>query len=164
MHEPGFPGDELPGKKVTVRDINRDRNMKIGELVKQSGIAAETLRYWEREGLLSPAGRSPSGYRNYSKENLAQVEFIKRAKSVGFTLSEIGELLSIRVDPESHTCGEVKRLADSKLRNIERKIEELGQMHHALARISDICCGGDASAIRCTILNALERGNGRSHL
>jgi MerR family Zn(II)-responsive transcriptional regulator of zntA len=67
------------------------------------------------------------------------------------------------VDPENHTCGEVKRLADSKLRNIERKTEELGEMHHAPARISEICCGGDASAIRYTILNVLERGDRRSH-
>ena len=137
--------------------------MKIGELVKQSGIPAETLCYREREGLLLPAGRSASGYREYSKENLAQVEFIKRAKSVGFSLSEIGELLSIRLDPENHTCGEVKRLADSKLRNIERKTEELGEMHHAPARISEICYGGDASAIRYTILNVLERGDRRSY-
>jgi len=137
--------------------------MKIGELVKQSGTAAETLRFWEREGLLSPARRSTSGYRDYSQENLAQVEFIKHAKSVGFTLSEISELLSIRVDPESHSCGEVKQLADSKLRKIETKIEELRQMHQALARISDICCGGDTPAIRCTILNALESGHGRRH-
>ena len=137
--------------------------MRIGELVRESGIQAETLRYWERQGLLAPSGRSAGGYRDYSDENLAQVEFIKRAKSVGFTLSEIGELLSIRVAPESHTCSDVKQLADAKLLEIERKIAELRQMHEALACISDICCGGDEAATQCTILNALDATSGRSH-
>lgn len=130
--------------------------MQIGELVRHSGIQAETLRYWEKEGLLSPSGRSASGYRDYSRENLAQVQFIKQAKSVGFTLSEISELLSIRVDPESHTCSDVKQLADAKLDKIRQKIAELRQMEEALDRISAICCGGDEAATHCTILNTLE--------
>ena len=128
-----------------------------GDALVPGGIQAETLRYWEKEGLLAPTSRSASGYRDYSPENLAQVEFIKQAKSVGFTLSEIAELLSIRIDPESHTCADVKKLADTKLTEIERKIAELKQMHKALSRISDICCGGDESATHCTILNALNR-------
>lgn len=136
--------------------------MQIGELVNKTGIQAETLRYWEKKGLLSPSDRLESGYRNYSQENLAQVEFIKQAKSVGFTLSQISELLSIRVDPESHTCGDVKELADTKLLEIESKITELQQMHDALTRISDICCGGQEAASHCTILNALDsRSDGR---
>jgi MerR family Zn(II)-responsive transcriptional regulator of zntA len=84
------------------------------------------------------------------------VEFIKRAKSVGFTLAEITELLSIRVDPGSHTCADVKQLANAKLQQIRQKIDELQQMHEALARISAICCGGEEAATHCTILNALD--------
>jgi MerR family Zn(II)-responsive transcriptional regulator of zntA len=79
-----------------------------------------------------------------------------RAKKMGFSLKEIDELLSMRVTPEESTCGEVKELAENKLQVIDAKIAELERMKNALQQITDACCGGDESAIHCTILNALD--------
>jgi len=83
------------------------------------------------------------------------VHFIVRAKRMGFSLKEIDELLSLRVEKES-TCAEVKELAEHKLHDIGRKIAELNRMKNALQQITDACCGGEEPAVHCTILNALD--------
>lgn len=130
--------------------------MKIGELSKQSGIPVETLRYYEKQGLISQPSRLANGYRDYSNETVSHLHFIKRAKKVGFSLKECKELLSIFVSKDQHTCRDVKSLAENKLEKIHQQMQELEQMHHTLQNISDACCGGDESAINCTILDALE--------
>lgn len=130
--------------------------LRIGELAKLTGIKVETVRYYERQNLLSPPPRSTNGYRLYSKQDADKVLFILKAKQVGFSLKEIAELLSIRVDTSSHTCGEVKQLAESKLSSIEEKIAQLTQMHNALSLITEACCGGQEAANHCTILQALD--------
>jgi len=130
--------------------------MRIGELSKQAGFQVETLRYYEKEGLLTPVSRTESGYRQYDDDAIKQLRFIKQAKSVGFSLNEIAELLALRVEPEQHSCGEVKSLAEQKLAQIERKITELNRMKKALYKITDACCGGSEPATSCTILNSLE--------
>ena len=131
-------------------------NMRIGELSKHTGFKVETLRYYEKLGLLSPVSRTSSGYRRYDSGSLKVLQFIHQAKSVGFSLNEIAELLTLRVERDQHSCAEVKIIAEKKLEQIESKITELAKMRDALYKITDICSGGDEPATRCTILNALD--------
>ncbi|MCL4111220.1 UNVERIFIED_CONTAM: hypothetical protein GTU68_043133 [Idotea baltica] len=130
--------------------------MKIGELSKQTGFQVETLRYYEKQGLLEPIARSASGYREYNDASLKQLQFIQQAKSVGFSLNEISELLTLSVERDQHSCEEVKTIAEQKLSQIETKINELTKMRDALYVITDACCGGQEPASSCTILNALD--------
>ncbi|MFT7686982.1 MAG: MerR family Zn(II)-responsive transcriptional regulator of zntA [Candidatus Azotimanducaceae bacterium] len=130
--------------------------LKIGDLSKRTQINNETLRFYESKGLLEEPRRSEAGYRLYTESAVKRVNFIVRAKGLGFSLKEIMELLSLRVDKEDSTCGEVKSLAEKKLEDIEGKINELKRMRHALNKITLACCGGEESAVHCTILNSLE--------
>ena len=131
--------------------------MKIGQIAKASGVRIDTLRYYEKEGLIKPSFRTDAGYREYDGNAVTQMRFILKAKALGFSLQEIRELLSLRIDREHHPCSEVKELAEAKLTSIEEKIRELQGMHQALKRISDACCGGPEPAVHCSILDALER-------
>jgi MerR family Zn(II)-responsive transcriptional regulator of zntA len=131
--------------------------LRIGQLSARTGINNETLRFYEARGLMSNPRRSDAGYRLYTEEDVRKAEFIVRAKKMGFALKDISELLSLRVEKESSTCGEVKDLAEAKLVEIEQKINELQRMKGALEQITDACCGGEESAIHCTILNALDQ-------
>ncbi len=130
--------------------------LKIGELAQRTETSAETLRYYEAEGLLPEPKRSGSGYRLYTEPDVGRVHFIRRARSMGFSLKEIGELLCLQVEKEITTCGEVKALAEHKLATIDQKIVALEKMKAALKQITEACAGGQASAVHCTILNALE--------
>ena len=130
--------------------------LRIGELARLADTNNETLRFYEARGLLEEPRRSEAGYRLYTGGDVERVRFIMRAKRMGFSLNEIGELLSLRVTREESTCGEVKELAEAKLQMIDDKIEELQRMKSALEQITEACVGGEASAIHCTILNALD--------
>ncbi len=130
--------------------------MQIGELSKHTGFKVETLRYYEKQGLLTPVSRSQSGYREYNTDSLKQLHFIKQAKSVGFSLKEITELLTLRVERDRHSCADVKSIAEQKLQQIENKIKELSRMKKALQNITVACCGGEAPATSCTILSSLD--------
>lgn len=135
--------------------------LRIGELASRSGISAETLRYYEREGLLPPPRRGDNGYRLYSSDNLERIAFIRRAKAVGFTLDEIRELLSFDTERDVHTCAEVRHFAEAKRRDIEARLRELERMRDALTQLIDTCCGGAQSAAHCSILTAFAEG--RTH-
>lgn len=130
--------------------------LRIGDLSKRTQLNNETLRFYETKGLLEEPRRSDAGYRLYNESAVTRVNFIVRAKRLGFSLKEIMELLSLKVDRQDSTCGEVKAIAEKKLVDIEEKIFELKRMKVALDRITLACCGGEESAIHCTILNALE--------
>ena len=97
---------------------------RIGQLSEITGCNIETLRFYEREGLLPAPPRGENGYRYYDTEAVARVRFILRAKQLGFSLREIDELLSIRVDLNASTCADVKQIALDKLDAIEQKIRE----------------------------------------
>lgn len=137
------------------------RYLRIGELAKQAGVSVETLRFYEKQGLLSTPHRNESGYRLYDEKMLRQVSFILRAKAVGFSLKDIADLLALEVNREQETCESVKRFAQSKLDDIDRKLAELHHMRDALQQITDACCGGESSATHCTILTALAEGESR---
>lgn len=129
---------------------------RIGELSKLTHCNIETLRFYEREGLLLPPPRGDNGYRYYNDEAVARVKFILHAKQLGFSLKDISELLSIRVDKDASTCADVKQIALDKLEVIRQRINELEAMYQALQRVAESCDGSPASAHYCTILQSLE--------
>lgn len=131
---------------------------RIGEIAKRCNVSTDTIRFYEKTGLLSQPMRSEAGYRLYSQTDEAKMKFIIRAKRTGFSLQEITELLSIRVDPAHHTCGEVKTIADAKVVELEQRIAELRRFQTSLQHLSETCCGGEESATGCSILDALEEG------
>ena len=106
--------------------------------------------------MLTPSTRSDSGYRYYSQTDQQRALFILRCKRVGFTLADIKELLSIRIDRSSHSCHEVKSRTTVKRLEIEQRIKELECFRNSLAQLEQACCGGPESAEFCSILDALE--------
>lgn len=107
--------------------------MKIGELARQAGVSIETIRFYERKRLLNEPPRTASGYRRYGETDLRLLRFIRRAKSLGFSLNEIGAILRMRESGKC-PCGEVTRIGEKHLRDLGRQIELLSRFHAALAR------------------------------
>ncbi len=128
--------------------------LTIGELAKRGGVNLETIRYYEREGLLPKPPRSQSGYRQFPPEGVRRIRFIKRAQELGFSLKEIKELLALQLDPDS-TAADVKKRAEQKLADIEEKIQTLRAMKKALVRLTATCCG-EGSVSECPILESLD--------
>ena len=129
---------------------------RIGELAKHYQVKTDTLRFYNKQGLLNPSSRSESGYRMYSEDDAERLRFILRAKAIGFSLTDIAELLSIELDKSNRACADVKGVVDIKLADVEAKIAELNYFKTSLQRLSDACCGGPESAEHCSILDALE--------
>lgn len=130
---------------------------QIGELAQRCGVSVDTLRFYEKNGLLTPANRTQSGYRQYDDNNQKQVEFILRSKQLGLSLDDIRELLHIRIDSNEYSCAEVKEITSSKLLVIDQKIAELNEIRAALKTLNDACCGhNDDTASHCSILAALD--------
>ncbi|MBD3610095.1 MAG: heavy metal-responsive transcriptional regulator [Gammaproteobacteria bacterium] len=128
--------------------------MTIGLLASQVGLTSETLRYYERLGLIAPSQRTESNYRLYDAEAAQRLFFIRRAQVLGFSLQEIGQLLSLRSQPESD-MSEVKALAEAKIRDIQAKIDDLVRMQKGLAVLTETC-PGHGSTGNCPILDALS--------
>jgi len=127
--------------------------MTIGQVARLTGVSVETIRFYEKEGLVDEPERNPSGYRQYPDETIKRILFIQRAKGIGFTLREIHDLLSIQEKPEA-CCGDVLIRAESKMAEIEAKIDELQRMKNALHKLT-IKCASDSSLDNCPILDAL---------
>jgi MerR family copper efflux transcriptional regulator len=127
-------------------------NLGIGQLAKRAGVAIDTVRYYERNDLLSPAGRLASGYRHYGEAELKRLRFIRRAKALGFTLEDIRGLLSLS---DERNVAKVKHAAESKLSDIEQRIAELRRIRKGL-RTLIAACPGHGRAEACPILNALN--------
>lgn len=127
--------------------------LAIGQVAKRTGISIETIRFYERRGLIEKPSRKDSGYRQFGESHVKQFLFIQQAKSLGFSLVEIKELLSIREDPDS-SSREVKALALTKLQNIEEKIKMLQRMKKTLKVLVD-SCPGEGPKRDCPILDAL---------
>jgi MerR family Zn(II)-responsive transcriptional regulator of zntA len=133
--------------------------MQIGQMAKKLNVKTDTLRFYEKNGLLTASSRSNSGYRYYNQADYQRAMFILRCKRVGFTLADIKELLSIRIDKTSHSCEEVKRRTSTKRAEIELRIKELECFRDSLIQLEQACCGGPESAEYCSILEALEPAN-----
>lgn len=144
--------------RFSVSQLGRQM-VKIGEIAKRLAVSTDTLRYYEKQGILNSSARSESGYRLYSEQDIAQLSFVLRAKDVGFTLNEIKELLAIKVDKQSHSCEQVKHFTSEKITQVERKIAELNTILNSLKLLHKSCCGGNEPAVHCSILSALEAQN-----
>lgn len=132
--------------------------MKISELAEQTGLTAHTLRFYEKHGLIRASERSEAGYRYYNDADVRRAEFVKTARNIGFSLDDIGQLLSIRLDKDSHSCQEVTDITEHKLNEVNGKIAELQMMQQTLQRLLASCCGGPENVTHCSIIEALEDG------
>ena len=128
--------------------------LTIGQVAKSARVNVETVRYYERRGLLPEPPRRPSGYRSYTPDVVRRIQFIRHAQQLGFSLEEVGNLLRLRVDPET-SCREVRQRADAKIADIERKIDDLRNMRQALATLAETC-SGDGPISECPFLDALD--------
>jgi MerR family transcriptional regulator, copper efflux regulator len=133
--------------------------LSIGQLAQRSQVNVETVRYYERRGLIPHPPRRKSGYRIFSPDAIERIRFIKHAQAVGFTLKEIAELLSLRVDPDT-TCGDIKKRTETKIDEVQLKIQALQRMKKALIQLKAACRGRGPSS-DCPILEILE-ANGKN--
>lgn len=130
--------------------------MTIGKIAAQAGVAIDTVRYYERAGLLPEPPRRESGYREYPADTVKRLRFIRRAKALGFSLPEIGELLDL--SSSSADVRKIKNAAQSKLKLLDEKIAELTRVRDGLQKLVKHCPGhGKADA--CPILDALNENN-----
>jgi len=129
--------------------------LKIGELARRSGLSVETLRYYERRGLIPPADRLPSGYRIYPPAILERLAFINRCKQLGFTLEAILELLELQRHPEEESAA-IKQRVDTRIEEIGRKIDDLQRIQQVLRGLSGLCSGTGPTA-DCPIIAFLEQ-------
>jgi MerR family transcriptional regulator, copper efflux regulator len=128
--------------------------LKIGEVAERGGVNLQTIRYYEREGLLPEPPRLASGYRMFPDRSVRRVRFIKRAQDLGFTLAEIKELLSLRIDAKRNSA-EVRSLAQAKIADIEEKIRTLRGMKRVLSELTERCSGCGPSS-ECPILESID--------
>ncbi|HTQ36911.1 MAG TPA: heavy metal-responsive transcriptional regulator [Steroidobacteraceae bacterium] len=125
--------------------------MGIGAIARRTGVGVDTVRYYERAGLLDPKQRLASGYRRYSEAEVARLRFIRRAQVLGFSLKEIHELLALSTRRD---VARVKRAAEARLRAVEERIAELRRVRDGLATLIAACPGHGLPA-ECPILRAL---------
>ena len=129
--------------------------LRTGQLAKLAGVNVETIRYYERLGLIDEPQRLKSGYRQYTEEYVSRIKFIKRAQGLGFSLQEISELLALRVEADS-VCEAVQRRAEAKIQDINEKMELLEQMRQTLFQLIAACQANKVTD-NCPILSALGK-------
>ncbi len=129
--------------------------MNIGQAAKRSGLSAKMIRYYEAIGLLQPAHRSEAGYRFYQPQDLHTLAFIKRSRDLGFSLEEVGKLLTLWQDRQ-RASADVKALAREHIDELNRKIDELTSLRDTLQELVHTCHGDDRPD--CPILKDLEKG------
>ena len=133
--------------------------MKIGELARGVGVTVETVRFYEREGLLPLPPRQKSGYRDYPPATLARLRFIRHAKDLGFSLPEIDGLLSLRSDDAA--CNEVRRRVEAKIEIVRQKIRALERIQSMLERLA-ATCEAQGTPSECPVLEVLEQPDART--
>ena len=130
------------------------KTITIGQLAKRASVGIETVRFYEREGLLEEPERRASGYREYHEDVVRRLLFIRRGKELGFSLKEIKQLLALRVDGRAR-CSAVEKRAEAKLSDIEEKIRQLQRIRRTLRKLTEACRNREATS-DCPILDALE--------
>ncbi|MFQ5716940.1 MAG: MerR family transcriptional regulator [Nitrospinales bacterium] len=129
--------------------------MTISKVAKKAGVGVETVRFYERKGLVQqPPKPSGGGYRIYPEEAVERIRFIRQAQELGFSLREIEELLSLRTDPATH-CADVRERAQAKLDEVRRKVAQLNRIQAALEQLIAACPGRGALQL-CSIIEAIE--------
>jgi MerR family mercuric resistance operon transcriptional regulator len=135
--------------------------LTIGRVAAEVGVSIQTIRYYERRGLLAAPGRTASGYRQYSGDAVSRLRFIRHAQELGFSLKEVGELLNLRVK-HGRACDAVERSARQKIELVQRKIRGLQRVKQTLERLAAACETRRATD-PCPILEALEEHGGTNH-
>jgi len=125
--------------------------LTIGKLAKQAAVTVETIRYYQRIGLLDEPGKPFSGYRHYPPHAIARIRFIKRAQQAGFTLKEIAQLLSL----DAGHCADVREIAEQKCQQIDAQIQDLTALRNVLDALVKRCLS-DSSAEHCSLIDALS--------
>lgn len=133
----------------------------IGEVARRAGVGIETVRFYERRGLLAEPSRRQSGYRQYTDDAVRRLAFIKRAKTLGFTLTEIAELIALQLEPGT-TRAELREKAVAKLHGVEEKIRDLQRIRAALVGLT-LACDGHGPLEGCPILDVLEGTSNEGH-
>ena len=131
--------------------------LTIGKIAQRAQVSADSIRYYEREGLLRPEKKSNAGYRLYTGEAIRRIAFIKQAQECGFSLAEIRELLELRGSDQA-CCDDIYRVSLQKKLQLEHKIKCLNAMSQALTRLIELCSHDRTSLDCCPILGALEAG------
>lgn len=127
-------------------------NFRIGDVTKQLGISADTLRYYEKIKLLPKVARTKSGIRVYDDNDISRLKFIQRAQRMNFSLAEIADLLTMRSDPQ-HARDEVRQLTAEKLKNIETQLSDLNTLRNELTLLLNLCRGADDG---CPIIEGID--------
>lgn len=140
--------------------MKADRKL-IGEVASEAGVNIQTLRYYERRGLIPAPKRSSAGYRQYSEESVRLVTFIKRAQELGFTLREVEDLLKLRA-PGPRRRDAARAVAEAKVLDIDGRIRDLTAMRGALVALVQTCACSSEAAPGCAILEALEKNERRA--
>jgi Hg(II)-responsive transcriptional regulator len=127
--------------------------LTIGQVARSADVGVETVRFYERQGLIPEPPRTDSGYRQYPAETVDRLRFIQRAKELGFSLREIEELISLRLD-EGARAADVRARAEAKIQDIEEKIRDLQRMRDTLRELTRACTA-EGTTDQCPILGAL---------
>src|SRR5262249_53758730 len=128
--------------------------LTIGKLARQAGVSVQTIRYYERRGLILEPPRSSSGYRLYDTGAIKRLAFVRKAQLLGFSLDEVDELLSLRTRPGT-SCADIRQRAHQKSNTVDQKISELTRMRGALSTLAARCRGRGPTS-ECPILEAFE--------
>ena len=139
--------------------------MNIGEAAARSGVAPKNIRYYESIGLISPAKRAANGYRAYDETDIRMLGFVNRARGLGFTVAQVGELLSLYRD-RRRASADVKKLALERIDDINRKVEELLSMKRTLTHLTERCHGDDRPdcPLRDDLIGSDNAGEGNETL
>lgn len=129
-------------------------SLTVGKLAAAAGVGVETIRFYEKRGLVEQPARRGSGYRVYQPEDVTRIRFIKNAQALGFTLKEIGDLIELERDARSQ-CSDLQVRTDTKIHLIDQKIEELSRMRRELQRLSS-SCASDQPLSECRLMNCLS--------
>jgi MerR family mercuric resistance operon transcriptional regulator len=130
------------------------KGLTIGELATKANVGVETVRFYERQGLIEQPQKPNKGFRRYLPETVRRIQFVRRAKGLGFTLKEISELLDLRFDPE-RSCVAVREIAEIKVSDVERRIADLEKIRTVLGELVK-ACKGQGAVSECPILDALD--------
>ena len=131
-----------------------DRTLTIGRLARAAGVNVETVRYYQRRGLLAEPDRPPNGIRRYSEDSVKRIRFIKRAQELGFTLAEIANLLALE---DGRSCRETRELAGRKLAIVESRLADLRRLRGTLRELIGRC-DSSRGKVSCPIISVLSSG------
>jgi len=139
--------------------MKNENEMTIGSLAAKSDVTVETVKFYEKEGLLPRPPKPISGFRSYPEDYVSRILFIKRAQELGFKLREVKELLKLKVDKKA-TCDQVMKRTDEKISEVEAKIKDLRRIKRSLRQIRDCCSDGTQTLTECPILECFQTNGG----